>query len=192
MKGTEMDLACAAARGELSAATELVDRFYQPVYAFLRRLAGSEPDAADLTQRTFARVWSALPRFAGRSTLNAWLHGIACHVWQDWRRANHRLEARPDAWWAEQTDERPGPDLATAQSDLSATVYAAVDRLEPEARQAIHLHYYQGLTLAETSDVLGVPTSTLKHRLRAAVRELQSRVIEKPNALQRLNPVPRT
>jgi len=191
MNVDEMQLAGSAARGELRAATELVDRFYQPVYAFLRRLTGGESDAADLTQKTFTRVWSALPRFAGRSTLSSWLHGIACHVWQDWRRANHRLEPRSDAWWAELPDHRTGPDVAVAAADLAATVYAAVDQLEPEARQAVHLHYYQGLTLEETSEALGVPTSTLKYRLRTAVQELRSRVTGKPRAAQTLNLVQR-
>lgn len=187
MNVDDMQLARDAARGELRATTELVDRFYQPVYAFLRRLAGSENDAADLTQKTFSRVWSALPRFAGRSTLSSWLHGIACHVWQDWRRANHRLEPRDDAWWAELTDERTGPDSVVAAADLAATVYAAVDQLDPEVRQAVHLHYYQGLTLEETSEALGVPTSTLKYRLRMGVQELRSRVADQPSAARTSN-----
>jgi RNA polymerase sigma-70 factor (ECF subfamily) len=191
MNVDEMQMARNAARGELRAATELVDRFYQPVYAFLRRLAGSESDAADLTQKTFARVWSALPRFAGRSTLSSWLHGIAGHVWQDWRRANHRLEPRSDAWWAELADDRTGPDAAVAAADEAATVYAAVDQLDPDARQAVHLHYYQGLTLEETSEALGVPTSTLKYRLRTAVQEIRSRVVEKSSATRTLNLVQR-
>ena len=73
-------------------------------------MTGSETDAADLTQQTFTRVWRALGRFAGRSSLNSWLHGIAYHVYQDWRRADHRWEPRPDAWWEECADDRPGPD----------------------------------------------------------------------------------
>lgn len=186
-----MQLARDAAGGDLRAATELVDRFYQPLYAFLRRLAGSDSDAADLTQKTFTRVWSALARFAGRSTLSSWLHGIASHVWQDWRRANHRLETRPDDWWSELTDDRTAPDSAVAAADLAATVYAAVDQLDREARQAVHLHYYQGLTLEETSEALGVPTSTLKYRLRTAIEELRSRVTERTSAVRTLNLVQR-
>lgn len=191
MNMDEMQMARQAAGGDLRAATELVDQFYAPVYAFLRRLAGSESDAADLTQKTFTRVWAALGRFAGRSSLSSWLHGIACHVWQDWRRANHRIEPRPDDWWSELTDEATSPDVAAAKADLSAVVYAAVDQLDPEVRQAVHLHYYQGLTLEETSEALGVPTSTLKYRLRTAVEELRSRVAGKPSAARTLNLVQR-
>ncbi len=176
MNVDDIQLAKTASGGDLGAATALVDRFYGPIYAFLRRLSGSDSDAADLTQKTFVRVWSALPRFVGRSTLGSWLHGIACHVWQDWRRSRHRLESRSDEWWAERTDDGSSPDVSAARADLAATLYAEVDRLELEVRQAVHLHYYQGLTLEETAEALGIPTSTLKYRLRTAVQTLQSRL----------------
>lgn len=187
MNGDFRQLIEAAGRGDLSAATELVDRFYGPIYAFLRRLAGSEADAADLTQKTFTRVWSALPRFAGRASLSSWLHGIAWHVCQDWRRANHRLESRPDAWWEDCPDRRPTPDQQVAETDLAATVYATVDRLEVGLRDTVHLHYYQGLTLDETANALGVATSTVKHRLRTAIHQLQSHFAHPPHSARNLN-----
>lgn len=188
MSKDELQLVEAARRGEMRAATELVDRFYELVFAFLRRLAGNDADAADLTQKTFGRVWPALARFAGRSSLSSWLHGIAYHVYQDWRRANHRLESRPDEWWADCPDPRPSPDAAAVESDLAAILFAAVDRLEPDVRGTVHLHYYQSLTLDETASALGVSPSTVKYRLRGALRQLQAFVAEKPGFAITLNP----
>jgi RNA polymerase sigma factor (sigma-70 family) len=57
-------------------------------------------------------------------------------------------------------------------------VYALVEQLDDDARQAIHLHYYQGLSLSETSEVLNVPTSTLKYRLREALNTLRTQTAE--------------
>lgn len=187
MNADETQLVEAAKRGELRAATELVDRFYEALFAFLRRLAGNEADAADLTQKTFARVWPALPRFAGRSSVGSWLHGIAYHVYQDWLRANHRLESRSDEWWADCPDPRHAPDRLAADADLAATLYAAVDRLEPDLRSTVHLHHYQGLTLEETAEALGVAASTVKYRLRSAVQQLQARLAEKTSPSSTLN-----
>lgn len=173
----EPQLVAAARRGEPQATSLLVERFYARLYAFLRRLTGNEAVAADLTQTTFSRVWDALPGFAGRSGLGAWLHGIAYHVYQDWWRRDGRLEWRPDEWWLEHADTGPTPDRLAARTDLAATLYAAVDRLEPDLRDTVHLHYYQDLTLEETAAVLGVATSTVKHRLRRAVQMLQSKLL---------------
>ncbi|MHB1308486.1 MAG: RNA polymerase sigma factor [Limisphaerales bacterium] len=186
MNADDTQLIEAVRRGELRAATEFVDRFYESIYGFLRRLAGNEPDAADLTQKTFSQVWLAVPRFAGRSSVSSWLHGIAYHVYQDWLRTNHRLEARSEDWWADCPDPRPQPDALAAQADLAATLFAAVERLEPDARGTVHLHYYQGLTLDETAEALGIAASTVKYRLRHAVQQLQSRVTDPPS--RALNP----
>jgi RNA polymerase sigma-70 factor, ECF subfamily len=63
--------------GEQAAAVDLIDLFYERIYAFLRRLCFNDADAADLTQRTFGRVWQALPTFSGRSLVGSWIHSIA-------------------------------------------------------------------------------------------------------------------
>jgi len=168
-------LADAARRGDKAAATRLIELFYERIYAFLRRLAGNDADAADLTQRTFSRVWEALPTFAGRSSFSSWIHGIAHHVYVDWRRAN-RLEPRSDEWWGARVAGGPAPDETVASADLAATIFAMVDNLESDLRDTVHLHYYQELTLQETADALGVATSTVKYRLRQALAELQKRL----------------
>lgn len=162
--------------GDVAAACQLIELFYERIYAFLRRLTGNEADAADLTQRTFGRVWQALPTFAGRSSLASWIHGIAHHVYVDWRRADRRTESRSEEWWADCPAIEHTPDETVARSDMAAVLYAAVEQINPGLRDAIHLHYYQGLTLQETADALDVATSTVKYRLRLALAELQKRL----------------
>src|SRR5256885_17209780 len=89
----------AARHGDEAAAIWLIELFYERIYAFLRRLAANDADAADLTQRTFAQVWKALPTFAGRSSISSWIHGIAHHVYVDWRRSDRRGEpGTPELW----------------------------------------------------------------------------------------------
>jgi RNA polymerase sigma-70 factor (ECF subfamily) len=178
---SDIQLVAAARNGDEAAAVRLIELFYERVYAFLRRLAGNDADAADLTQRAFARVWQALPTFAGRSTLSGWIHRIAYHTYVDWRRADHRGEPRPDEWWARCPSTQVLPDESVAQADLARALHAAVDQLEPDLRDTVHLHYYQGLTLQETSEAMGVATSTTKYRLRQALHTLQ-RGLSNPRA----------
>jgi RNA polymerase sigma-70 factor (ECF subfamily) len=173
----------AARRGEKQAAEQLIEFFYRRIFAFLRRLAGNDADAADLTQRTFARVWQALPSFAARSTVGSWIHGIAYHVYVDWCRANRRTEAKSDEWWAVQPDSDAPPDVVLLRNDMAARVYACVDHLEPVCRETVHLHYYQELTLQETADAMGVAASTVKYRLRTALTELQKQ-LETPGSFR--------
>jgi RNA polymerase sigma-70 factor, ECF subfamily len=176
----EKQLIQAAGNGETAAATELVNRHYQPIYGFLRRLSGNDADAADLTQKTFSRLWSSLPNYAERSSFSSWLHGIAYHVFQDFARTNHRIEPRSEEWWLRQPDQHIGPDCQTMNNDLRSTVHRQVNELEADLRLVIHLHYYQGLTLEETAFALEVAPSTVKYRLRMGLQQLQSSLTEKP------------
>ena len=161
-------------------AGQLIDRFHGRIYAFLRRLAGTDADAVELTQRTFCRVWIALPGFAGKSTLSSWLHGIAYRTYIDWLRRERRNQSMPDEWWTCLADERVGPDVISAARDDKSVVYGAVDRLEPELRDTIHLHYYQGLSIEETGKALEIASSTVKHRVRRALEQLR-RTIATPH-----------
>ena len=165
-----------AQRGDRAAAVKLIELFYERVYAFLRRLAANDADAADLTQRTFGRVWQALPTFAGRSSVSSWMHSIAYHVYVDWRRAARPPEPRSNEWWAARPAPGATPAEIVARTDMAATLYASVDELEPDLRHSVQLHYYQGLTLQETADAMGVASSTVKYRLRQALAELQRKL----------------
>jgi RNA polymerase sigma-70 factor (ECF subfamily) len=162
-----------ARQGDKAAATQLIETFYERIYAFLRRLAGNDTDAADLTQKTFGRVWQSLPSFAGRSSVSSWIHGIAHHTYVDWRRSNGRIEPRPDEWWDSCPTIESSPDETVARTDLATVLFANVDKLEAPLRDVVHLHYYQDLTLQETADALCVATSTVKYRLRQALDILQ-------------------
>jgi RNA polymerase sigma-70 factor (ECF subfamily) len=173
------DILCERARkGDVAAASELVTLFYQRIFAYLRRLSGNDDDAADLTQKTFARTWQSLGSYQRRSSFSTWLHGIAHHVYLDWRRKGNRSDAQSDEWWEAQSDDAPSPFENTAERELARQLYCWVDELDDEKKQTVHLHYYQNLSLNETAEVLGVATSTVKYRLREALAFLRSRSAE--------------
>jgi len=171
----QADQLCERAKaGDLAAASELVAQYYQRVFGFFRRLSGNDEDAGDLTQKTFAKVWAALPSFQGRSSFSTWIHGIGRHVYVDWRRKGNRLEAQSDEWWETCVAAGPSPYEDAAEREVAGRLHAMVARLEEGQREVVQLHYYQGLSLKETGEVLGIATSTVKYRLRQALDELQT------------------
>ncbi len=173
MMHSDAQLVQSVCHGETAAAVELVDKFYKRIFAFLRRLSASDADAADLTQRTFGRVWQALPGFEGRASLNSWIHSIAYRQFVDWHRSRSRNETRPDEWWNAHPAVEPGPDELLCQRDLATVLFSRVETLGADLRETVHLHYYQHLTLQETADAMGVASSTVKYRLRQALDQLK-------------------
>jgi RNA polymerase sigma-70 factor (ECF subfamily) len=166
-----------AKRGDRGAACELLNACYTDVFAYLRRLCGSQNDAEDLTQQTFLKVWSSLESFTGRSRFSTWLHAIAHNIYIDWRRKSPG-EARdcPDPWWEECMDANPGPFANAADRQMAQRLYEAVDQLDEDQRHVVHLHYYQQLSIRQTAKVLNVATSTVKYRLREVLRILRIRL----------------
>lgn len=167
-----------AQAGDFQAAAALLDGHYQRIYAYLRRLSGSDESAADLCQQTFGRVWQSLQSFNGRSAFNTWLHRIAHNTYVDWRRRPNRHDERSDEWWETCADPAQCPFEAAADRDSAHQLYSAVEELEEDHRLAIHLHYYQGLTLEDTAATLNVATSTVKYRLRQALNKLEAALAE--------------
>jgi RNA polymerase sigma-70 factor, ECF subfamily len=173
------DQLCERARsGEMTAASELVSLYYERIFAYLRRRCGNDSDAADLTQKTFFKVWVSLSSYQGRSNFSTWLHGIARHVYLDWRRKSNPAGPQTDEWWENREAVASSPFEDAAERDLAGRLFALVEMLDENTRDTIHLHYYQGLSLSETAGVLGIATSTVKYRLREAIGFLRSRVIE--------------
>ena len=166
-----------AQRGDREAACELVKTCYPDVFAYLRRLCGSQQDAEDLTQQTFLRVWSSLGNFSGRSRFSTWLHAIAYHIYIDWQRQSPaETPDCSDPWWQECADTNPGPLASAADRQTAQRLYEAVDQLDEDQRHIVHLHYYQQLSIRQTAKVLNVATSTVKYRLREVLKILRTKV----------------
>lgn len=167
MSLTNEQLACQATRGQEAAAAELVQRFYQKIFAYLRRHTGNNEDAADLTQKVFSEAWSSLASFKKQAHFSTWLYRIAHHTYVDWVRQQTRQSERETLWWAQNDCLSPSPSQDFEERDLAHRVYELVDQLEDKLRLPIHLHYYQQLTLSQTAEILEVSVSTIKNRLRS-------------------------
>lgn len=180
-----------ACRADKNAACELLEIYYADIYSYLRRLCGSTADAEDLTQQTFLKAWSSLGNFAGRSKFSTWLYRIAHNTYVDWRRENTGgIRDRSDQWWTECIDKNPSPYANAAERQLALLLYEAVNRLDDDKKQTVHLHYYQGLSLRETAKVLGIATSTVKYRLREVLRILRVKVGVEENELNLKQTIP--
>jgi RNA polymerase sigma-70 factor (ECF subfamily) len=182
MSDTIEKLCALAKNGDATAASELVTVSYQRIFAYFRRLCGSEAEAADLTQKTFLKVWTALASYESRSSFNTWIHSIAHHVYVDWRRKPGRDEAKSANWWEIQPDVSRSPLEAVEEQDLVRRLYSFVEKLDPITRETVHLHYYQGLSLSETAETLGIAISTVKYRLRGALDFIRPGLVETENS----------
>jgi RNA polymerase sigma factor (sigma-70 family) len=68
-------------------------------------------------------------------------------------------------------------ESAMDQVERTRTVDAAIANLSDEQREAVVMHLYSGLTLAQSAAVLDVPLQTLASRYRRGLEKLREQLV---------------
>lgn len=140
--------------------------------AYATRLTGDRAAAEDVVQETLIRVWQRPDVLTNaRGSVRGWLMTVARNIVNDRFRA---LAARP-AEVAEPAEELQGPVLRDhAEEVVDAIVVSdALERLSPGHRQVVTALYFQGRSIAEVAEAVGVPQGTVKSRSHHALRRLR-------------------
>ena len=154
-------LALKAGRGDRAALTEFIRATQSDVWRLLAHLGGTAI-ADDLTQETYLRVMSALPRFAARSSAKTWLLSLARRVWVD--NIRHDM-ARPRKSAAEvESVDTPQESHWSEWVD----VRMLIDALSPERREALILTQILGYSYEEAAKIADVRIGTIRSRVARA------------------------
>jgi RNA polymerase sigma-70 factor (ECF subfamily) len=141
----------------------------------LRRLGVAASDAEDVCQEVFVVVHKKLGEYDGRSSLRAWIYGIAVRKASDYRRlARVRHEKLVEAPGEERATNAPGPERSLEHRRDLELLDRALGELDDDKRNAFVLHEIEGLTLAEVAAAVSCPLQTLYSRLNAARRHVEA------------------
>ena len=172
-RAAELDLARRAHRGDAAAFDQLVLRFHRPVHRFCWRLVRS-PDAEDLAQETFIRVFVHFERFDPERPLLPWLIAIARRLCLDLLR---RRKVRTGVEAPVITHPAVGPESeAQLREELSRLDRALAD-LDEGPRAAIVLFHIEEMSYRDIAAALEVPMGTVMtwlHRGRAQLKRALS------------------
>jgi RNA polymerase sigma-70 factor (ECF subfamily) len=165
----EDELVRRTAAGERRAFDELYRRTSPWLLARLRRRCADDDVVADVMQETYLAVWRAAGGFAGAATSGSavgWLWTIAAHRLVDAFRRRARQSQVPAVPFAETL--APAAEDEVMAGRVGHELEQALLELPPEARQVLRAMVLDGLSVRETSLLLGVPESTVKSRARRA------------------------
>ena len=153
---------------------ELARAYAPAIYRLAYARTGSRADAEDIMQEVFVRLLRAGPDFADRAHARAWLLRVAANCANDWFRAPWRRREGP------LTDSLPAPEHE------DGGVVEAVLALPAKYRTAVHLYYYEELSVAEIAAVLGKSEGAVKSRLFRARALLRRYLKEDDDVSERL------
>jgi RNA polymerase sigma-70 factor, ECF subfamily len=158
----------------------LVNRYEKPLFAFAHKMLRDSAAVEDAFQETFLRVYRRRKSFNQGSRFRPWLYQICLNVCRDQLR---RKKRRQEVQLSEEVvgaDEGPTPQEKAEQNQQARRVREALFQLPPKQREVLILTQYQDLTHEEVSEVLGIPTGTVKSRKFTAIRSL-SKLLSKPS-----------
>jgi RNA polymerase sigma-70 factor (ECF subfamily) len=159
------------------------------LFRLARHMTGSDEDADDLVQDTYARAHAAFPQFSpgpagadASRNLRAWLFRILRNLFIDGRRRERNNPVR-----AGLDDDSEGPgagsseplrgddELERLRGIVADDIEAALQALSVDARTVVLLDL-EGFTESELAEVLGCSPGTIKSRLFRARAKLRERL----------------
>ena len=172
---TVMDIVTRAQAGDAEAFGQLYDRYVDVVYRYVQYRVSNSALAEDLTSETFLRALRRITSYTwqGRD-FGAWLVTIARNLIADhYKSGRYRLElATSDLVEAGADRSEDGPEDEVLTGITNAVLLEAVKRLNAEQQECIALRFLQGMSVAETAQIMGKNEGAIKALQYRAVKSL--------------------
>ncbi|MBZ9708527.1 RNA polymerase sigma factor [Mesorhizobium sp. ESP7-2] len=150
----------------------IIKKHNQRLYRIARGVVRNDSEAEDVVQEAYVRAFAHLESFRGDASLGTWLSRIVINEALGRLRKRRRTAAMPVNPQAEiiQFPLNPSddPERTMAQRQILALVERATDSLPDLYRMVFVARVIEGLSIDETSELLGVRPETIKTRLHRA------------------------
>lgn len=179
--GLEADVA-QLRRGDLDALSTLVSRYQNRLFRFLLRLVRDRSEAEDLFQQTWIHVAEKIRRFDPNRNFDAWLFTVARNLAID-----HLRRIRPSSLDQPISEDEsqgtpldrleargPAPLDRILENERASRVGIALDELPFAYREVMTLRFEEEMKIEEIAQVLGIPLSTVKSRLRRSLEQMRN------------------
>lgn len=151
------------AQGDAASFRILVERHTEMMYGLAWRMLGDRPEAEDVVQEAFARLWVGAARWTPvGGGVGGWLRRVATNLCLDLLRRPRPVggDAVPD-----HADQAPLADALLDEDRRSRAVARAVAALPDRQRAAVVLTYHEGVSNAEAAAILGLSVKALESLL---------------------------
>ena len=182
-KTTDSELLVRYRAGDGEAFTEIVNRYKDPLYAFLRRFLNQQDLVEDVFQDTFLQLYISSDKFDTSRPLRPWLFTIAANKAKDALRKIQRHSAMSLGSIADAQDvsvddvlniltsynQTPVEDVSKAET--AQRVRQIIADLPENLRAILILAYFEQFSYKQMAEILSIPIGTVKSRLHTAVMQ---------------------
>jgi RNA polymerase sigma-70 factor, ECF subfamily len=162
----------------------LMRRHNERLYRAARAIVRDDREAEDVMQQAYVNAYTHLRQFDRRAKFSTWLTKIA--VYDAFARVRRRRRDEPlddnglEAFMP--VSASPDPERQAFGRELGGLIESAVDGLGDGYREVFMLRQVEGLSTAETAEVLGVSEDVVKTRFSRAKTALQRDLLDRTGA----------
>ncbi|MEN3341202.1 MAG: hypothetical protein V7644_606 [Actinomycetota bacterium] len=170
VESTDAELVSRCRAGDPAAWNELVERFSRYVFAIaVQAFRLSPPDAEDVFQEVFARVYEHLDRLRNDDAVRPWIAQLTRRLCIDRLRTTGR-EAPADP----ETLEPQEADETLAQLDEAMTLRAGLDAVGDACRDILDRFFCRDESYRAIGDALELPPGTIASRISRCLAKLRA------------------
>ena len=172
------DLVKAALKGDEDSFTRLVDDHKDVVFSIAMARTGDFDAARDIAQEVFVRAYIGLRRLQDPARFSGWLRAITenrCRTWLDRRRQEPPCEVLDSN--APHLAGGELPDMDLERAERRKVVLNALERLAPDTRETLVLHYFEDVPTPQLATLLGISEPAVRQRLHRGREQLRDEVI---------------
>ena len=181
LKLSDAELLTRYTAGDEAAFREIVNRYKNSLYAFLRQFLNRHDLVEDVFQETFLQLYASRDSFDTNRPLRPWLFTIAANKAKDALRKWQRTSAVSIGTMADSQDFSFDDMLNTVTSDstmpydelqkdeTAQRVRQIITDMPENLREILILAYFQGFSYKQMAQILSIPIGTVKSRLHTAV-----------------------
>lgn len=161
--------------------SRLIDNYKNMVYNLAYRMSNNPHEAEDISQEAFLRAYQSLARFNPSYKFSTWLYQITLNIIRDkfkrkeidYVSLDTPVETDDSEFYHQPADSTNNPEqIVTRQEDVQE-IQQAIYSLPLKYREVIVLRHLQDLSYIEISNILKLPSGTVKIRLYRAREQLR-------------------
>jgi RNA polymerase sigma-70 factor (ECF subfamily) len=155
------------------------------VYNLAYRMSNNPHEAEDISQEAFLRAFQSLAHFNPSYKFSTWLYQITLNIIRDRfkrRELNYvsldaPVETEDSEFYPQPADSTNDPEQIIARKEDAQEIQKAIYSLPLKYREVLVLRHLQDLSYIEISNILKLPSGTVKIRLYRA-REQLKKILE--------------
>jgi len=169
----------AVMNGNVNAYNILVQQYQKPIFNLMYRVTGSYEDAKDLAQETFIKAYEKLDHFRMGARFFPWLYTIGYNHARNFVQRSKPFQQSSDEDFEKNTRlDCPSQqeERVLAQIDF-LRIYQALEQLPMDYREAVILHYHEGLSMEDIATALQLSVSGAKMRVHRGIKKLREIIL---------------